>query len=307
MLARVILVAILFVATRLEAADPPITAAAFSPDGNSIVTGSQGGIQVYAWPELTRRRALDTGLNHVHDLAFSDDGKTLVAVGGRPAETGGIELFAWPRGKPVHARAVGDDLLTRIAWHHGDEWLAAAGPDHRITLLDRSANIVEQLAGHSRDVVAVVCLPDGYFISGSRDDTLRVWNRRSHEPIRTLNNHTGAIHDVAPRPGSAQPPYVIASSSADRTVRFWWPVRGRLMRFVKLPSPALDIEWSADGAALVAVCADGHLRTIDPETVQTTRDVRVGASWLYTLAVPRDGDRVFVGGGSGLMQAVKFR
>jgi WD40 repeat protein len=185
--------------------------------------------------------------------------------------------------------------------------LAVAGPDHGITLLDRSANILHQLEGHSQDVMTAAFLPDGHFISGSRDNTIRVWRQPANELIRTLSNHTNEIHDIAVRPGLTEPPYVIASSSADRTVRFWWPVRGRLMRFVKLPSPALDIEWSPDGTHLVAACADGHVRVIDPDSVQITHDVEVGGGWLYTLAVAPDGVNALVGGWSGLMRAVKIR
>lgn len=307
MLIRILLIATLFFVTRPAVAEPPVTAAAFSPDGESVVVGSQSGLKVYAWPELTEQSMLNTDLAHVHDLVFSPAGKRLAAVGGRPAEDGNLELFAWPEAERDCQRTIGEDLLYRVAWQAGGEMLAVAGPDHGITLLDRSANIVQQLEGHSQDVMTVAFLPDGHFISGSRDNTIRVWRQPTNELIRTLNNHTNEILDIAVRPGSTEPPYVIASSSVDRTVRFWWPVRGRLMRFAKLPSPALDIEWTPDGTSLIAACADGHVRTIDPDSVQITRDVEVGAGWLHTLAIAPDGASAFVGGSSGLMRAVKIR
>ncbi|MEO8499083.1 MAG: hypothetical protein ABI614_28800 [Planctomycetota bacterium] len=306
-LAAALLLASLFVTTQLAAAEPPITAAAFAPDGKSIVVGSQSGLRVYAWPELTHQQTRLISLAHVHDLAFSHDGKTLAAVGGRPAEVGNFELFDWPDAKLVDRQSISEDLLYRVAWQRDGEMLAVAGPDHKITLLDRAANIVAQLEGHSQDVIAVAFLPDGHFISGSRDNTIRVWQQPGHKLIRTLNNHTNEIHDIAVRPSSAEPPFVLASSSADRTVRFWWPVAGRLMRFAKLPSPALDIEWTSDGTRLVAACADGHLRVIDPESVEITHDVEVGSAWLHTLAVAPDGASAFVGGTGGLMKAVKIR
>jgi WD40 repeat protein len=303
----ILLITILLFATTLVAAEPPITAAAFAPDGKSIVVGSQCGLTVYVWPELTEQRSLATRLVQVHDLAFSPDGQTLAAAGGQPAEEGRLELSDWPRSKLLHGESIGADLLYRVAWRADSEMLAVAGPYHSITLLDRSANIVHQVAGHSQSVMTVAFLPDGHFISASRDSTIRVWQPPTNELIRTLNNHTNEIHDIAVRPGSTEPPYVIASSSVDRTVRFWWPVRGRLMRFAKLPSPALDIEWTPDGTSLIAACADGHVRVIDPDSVQITHDVEVDTGWLYTLAVASDGNSAFVGGASGLMRAAKFR
>jgi WD40 repeat protein len=304
---RILLIVGLFFATPLVAAEPPITAVAFAPDGKSVVVGSLRGLAVHTWPELTKQRSLTTSLTQVHDLAFATDGQTLAAVGGKSAEVGRLELFDWPQAKTLREESIGADVLYRVTWQSGGEGLAVAGPYHSITLLDRSANIVHQVAGHSQSVMTVAFLPDGHFISASRDSTIRVWQPPTNELIRTLDNHTNEIHDIAVRPGSTEPPYVIASSSVDRTVRFWWPVRGRLMRFAKLPSPALDIEWTPDGTSLIAACADGHVRVIDPDSVQITHDIEVGAGWLYTLAVASDGNSAFVGGASGLMRAVEIR
>lgn len=307
MLARILLITSVFVVSRLAVAEPPVTAAAFTPDGQSVVVGSQSGLRVYSWPELAEQQTLETNLAHIHDLAFSPDGGTLAAVGGQPAESGNVELLGWPQAKLLQQQKIGEDLLYRAAWRSGGEILAVAGPDHGIALLDRAANVIVQLEGHSQDVMTVAFLPDGHFISGSRDSTIRIWRQPANELIRTLNNHTNEIHDIAARPSATEPPFVLASSSSDRTVRFWWPVAGRLMRFAKLPSPALDIEWTPDGASLIAACADGHVRTIDPDSVQITHAVEVGPNWLYTIAVAPDGAAAFVGGSSGLMQAVKIR
>src|SRR5262245_19204161 len=77
-------------------AAPPVTALALTPDGKSVVVGSQAGLEVRTWPELERVRTLATELPHVHDLVFAPDGKTLAAVGGAPAQSGMVELYRWP-------------------------------------------------------------------------------------------------------------------------------------------------------------------------------------------------------------------
>ncbi len=307
MLFRFLAILSLFVAAELSAAQPPITAVAFAPDGKSVVVGSQAGLAVYTWPALSKQKSLKSSLPHIHDLAFSPDESRLAVVGGQPAEVGAIELFSWPTEKLLFRTTVGEDLLYRAAWQGAGDQLAVAGPDHSITLLDRSAGVVGDVEGHSRDVVTIAFLPDGQVVSGSRDSTVRIWTQPTMKLVRTLNNHTNEICDLAVRPGSSEPPYVLASSSLDRTVRFWWPLKGRLMRFAKLPSAALDIEWTPEGANLVAACADGHLRVINPDTVQIIHDVEVGTGWLHSLAIAPDGVTAFVGGSGGLMQAVKIR
>src|SRR5689334_20928533 len=80
------------------AAQPPVTAIAFAPDGHSVVIGSQAGVVVCSWPELVQRRQIQTKLVSVHDLAFSPSGQALAIAGGSPAESGIVEIVTWPDG-----------------------------------------------------------------------------------------------------------------------------------------------------------------------------------------------------------------
>ncbi len=319
MLCRILLTVIALSPSLIDAAEPPITAIAFAPDGKSVVVGSQSGVRIVSWPELEQHAVIESSLSQIHDLAFSPDrffnspdrfssldSAKLVVVGGSPSESGGVEFFWWPTPRLMHATTVGEDVLYQARWQPHTSRIMVAGPDHSITRLG-SIEQPTRIEGHSRDVVAVEVLGHDYFASGSRDGTIRVWNESSNELVRTLNNHTNELHDIVVRPGSNEPPFVLASSSEDRTVRFWWPVRGRLMRFAKLPSPALDIEWTASGDRLIAACADGHVRVIDPDTVQIVRDIEVSSGWLYALAVSPDEKQAVVGGAGGLLKAVTIR
>ena len=68
----VLLAAMLFTDIPASAAEPTITAIAFSPDGKSVVIGSQSGLQVRSWPDLKQRRPIETGLVHLHDFIAGD-------------------------------------------------------------------------------------------------------------------------------------------------------------------------------------------------------------------------------------------
>jgi len=295
---------LLWVGSTAFAAEPPITAGVFAPDGKSAIIGSQRGISVRSLPELQQTATLPTKLAHVHDLEFSPAGDVLAAVGGSPAESGAIELYGWPSAELIQRAIVAEDLLYQVSWRDDGEVLAVAGPDQHVLLLDRQLELQGRLTGHSRDTTTVAFLSGGYLVSGSRDQTLRVWQQPGNELVRTLNNHTREVWDVAARTVSGDSPAVVASSGEDRTVRFWWPVRGRLMRFAKLPSPALDIAWTVDGARLLAACADGHLRVVDPDSVQVVRELPIADGWLYTVAASPDGQSLFAGGAGGTMQVL---
>ena len=57
---------------------------------------------------------------------------------------------------------------------------------------------LKTLEGHSDDVRSVAFSPNGKMIvSGSRDDTVKLWSIVTGECLRTLKGHTNAVYSVA--------------------------------------------------------------------------------------------------------------
>jgi WD40 repeat protein len=241
---------------------------------------------------------------HVHHLQFSPDGHWLAACGGSPTERGELELFRWPPGEePPRRFQGGEDVFFQIVWSpSGDGWLAANG-DGRLYRGRLDAEELATFAGHSRRVLSVARAGD-LLISGGVDRSVRVWREDSMEPLRSLNNHTGEVRDLAVRPAAESPLRMLASAGADRTVRLWQPRIGRLVRFARLPIAPLDIDWSPDGSRLLAACEDGRIRILDPDTVEIEATLDGIPGWAYTLVVAPPGDAVLVGGAGGALRRV---
>lgn len=77
---------------------------------------------------------------------------------------------------------------------------------------------VKKLVGHTDRVKSVAYSMDyDYFVTGSRDATVRLWNATTLECVKIMNGHTKTVVKVAISDDNKQ----IASASFDGTVRLW--------------------------------------------------------------------------------------
>lgn len=276
------------------AGGPPVTAVAFDPTGQFVLSGSTAGLVVRRTEALSEAVELPTSLEHLLDLQFSPDGTALLAVGGIPGESGTVELFDWPARTPRGRREVSTDVLSVACWRSpGHRWVAAG--NEGVVLVESPDSEPMRLTDHSRGVTGLCRVLAGgvdqtdLIVSGSLDQTLRVWNPRSGRSLHTLHNHTAGLHGLFARPDGRPGPPVVTSIAADRTVRFWQPTIGRMMRFVKLKAIPLCGGWTIDGSLFVAGCSDGTLQIIDPQTAAQVGSVVVSESRVTSLAVgPRE-------------------
>jgi WD40 repeat protein len=286
--------------TLVRAAEPPVTAVEFTPGGETVVAGSQSGIAVLSWPGLEATGTIATELQHVNDLNFSPDGVRLAVSGGAPGQVGTVEVYSWPQTELLWRSRAHDDVAYGLGWSADGSLFATASLDRLCRVFDAaSGEVVRTIEGHSRGVTAVALLDD-VIVTSSLDQSLRVWDLETGEAVRTLNNHIQPVLDLAVRPASDEGALpMVASAGDDRTVRLWQPTIGRMVRFARLPSEVLCVDWSGDGRRLYAGCRDGFVRQIDPERVEITGEWQVFDGWVYSLAVRPDGRDVVAGGGEG--------
>jgi WD40 repeat protein len=78
--------------------------------------------------------------------------------------------------------------------------------------------VVGTLEGHSGWVTSVAFSPGGkYLISGSCDNTVKLWSVEMRKEVATLQGHCDIVTSVAISPEGKY----LASSSADKTIKLW--------------------------------------------------------------------------------------
>ena len=71
------------------------------------------------------------------------------------------------------------------------------------------------LSGHTKSVTCVAAADDGHVLTGSYDQTVKVW--RGDELVRTIEAHTREVTAVAVLPGGAR----FVSGSKDGTAKLF--------------------------------------------------------------------------------------
>jgi len=112
------------------------------------------------------------------------------------------------------------------------------------------------------------------------------------EPL-VLKGHTGWVGGVAFAPDGT----LLATGSADQTVRLWELPGGRLQRtFSGHTETVSAVAFSPDGKTLASASFDGTVRLWDAATGKSRAVLRAGRGAVLTIAFSSDGKRLATGG-----------
>jgi WD40 repeat protein len=309
-----------------------IAHAAFSPDGERVVTASRDG-RGGLWQASTGENIawLEGHRGRVTWATFSDDGE-LIATASRD---GTARIWDGSTGQQ-RARLDGHtDDVTRVAFSPNGRRLLTAGKDATARIWDvATAEQLVALRGHERWVTRAEFTADGEtIVTASDDGTVRLWDAGSGAPAGVVRPGGGLISTLAVSPTGSRiftdayggtNTAVLADSRAGRelrrlrseggvataatfsedgallgtghidgTVRVWNADSGvRLAVLAGHTGPITDLSFSRDGSRLASASGDGTARLWHPVEGTVIEELRGHDGWVTTASFAPDGNTI---------------
>jgi WD40 repeat protein len=258
---------------------------AFSRDGRQLVTGHDGG-QLWLWDvaDRTVRRNSQEHKGAVQAVAFSPDGRAIASA----SRDRTVSVW-YPARAPEHQDLVGSVLPGAVlTFSPAGDTVALACRDRTVKLLDSdTVRVRATLARHNSDILGLAFSPDGKTLAsaGTRDRLIRLWDPADGRlrgtrtvpgtslgclafspdgkrlaaggsalwvwdleggaaPAR-LSGHAGEVQALAFSADSK----LLATGSADHTVKVWELARGKVRTSLAHPAPVLAVAFASPGPA----------------------------------------------------------
>jgi WD40 repeat protein len=158
----------------------------------------------------------------------------------------------------------------------------------------RGGWLTRTFEGHSGSVYSIAFSPNGcQAVSGSADNTLKLWDLRTGECLRTFKGHTQGVRTVTISPNGQE---ILSGSDWDHTLKLWDAATGRCLRtFEKHRNWVYSVAFSPDGYQALSGSWDHTLKLWNPASEVSIRTLKGHKDGVWAVAFSPDGRRALSG------------
>jgi WD40 repeat protein len=275
----------------LRGSEAWINSVAISPDGQTIISGSEDGI-VHAW-DFEGHSLWDSFQDHqggINSVAISPDGQTIVS-GGADGIIRLWDLKGKSRGQPFKGHEEGE--VRSVAISPDGQTIVSGGTDGTVRLWDfEGHSLRKSFQGHQGWVNSVAISPDGQtIVSGGADDTIRLWDLKGNTR-KAFQGHQAGVNSVAISPDGQ----TIVSGGADDTVRLWdLEGKPRGDPFQGHQAGVNSVAISPDGQTIVSGSYDDTIRLWDLKGKPRGYPFQGHQAGVKSVAISPDGQTIVSG------------
>jgi hypothetical protein len=232
----------------------PVTAVAFSRDDTLLAVGSYGQVVVWDLAKAQPAKVLTNVLGAVNDIRFSPKGDILAVGGGQPSAKGDLRLYQTPDWKLLATLRGHDDVVFSLAFNPAGDKLASA----------------------------------------SFDQSVRLWNVKTHALIREYHHHSDFVYAVAFSPSGKQ----LVSASKDRTVALVEVETGKsVFTYSGMEQDVMAVAFHPDGKSIISSGFEANIFWWNAQTGERMGKAVAGHGIAtHELAFSKDGKRAVSAG-----------
>jgi WD40 repeat protein len=242
-----------------------VRSVAFSPCGSLLVSGSDDHT-LKLWDAATGEclNTFNGHANHVRSVSFSPSGKTVISA----SEDRTLKLWDVATGQCLRTFYGHTAHVRSVAFAPSPQ---PGDRDHS----DLEKSDSEQL--------------DGLIASGGADQTVRFWDSRTGQCLKTLQGNASFTLDVAFSPTDP----LLASSSADHTIKLWNLQTHQCVNILRGHRQWVwSVVFSPDGKTLASTSFDHTVKLWDVATGACLQTLIGHTHWVWSVAFNANGTQL---------------
>jgi mono/diheme cytochrome c family protein len=286
---------------------PVITALRFSPDGSEIAVSGNGEVLIHGVDGKAPLRRLMGTAERILSLAYSADGKLLIAGGGTPAQFGEVQIWDAKSGKLLRSARVTSDTVFGASLSPDESKIAVGGTDNSVHMIETATGKeLYKISNHENWVLATVFGIDSKrFASASGDRAAKLIDAASGAFLENVNLLRGELAAIARHPKKD----IVVIGGAERIPYIYLLDRPRNMKIAddstlvrkldRQDGVITALDWSPDGTRIAVAGAAPVVNLYDAETGEKKASCKGHEAGIYAVAFSPDSTKLATGGFDG--------